>query len=71
MTSPMRKPTHGLGSGFRQLEDRAMPHTAFGIPWADPGHLTLSFAPDGTATPVGPRRPVPDPGRAGTPALAA
>jgi hypothetical protein len=35
------------------LEDRALP-TTFGIPWADPGHLTLSFAPDGTATPYGP-----------------
>lgn len=43
----------GLGSGFQQLEDRTLPHTAFGIPWADPGHLTLSFAPDGTATQVG------------------
>ena len=26
----------------------------FGIPWADPNHLTLSFAADGTATPYGP-----------------
>jgi Matrixin len=26
----------------------------FGIPWADPNHLTLSFTPDGTATPYGP-----------------
>ena len=31
------------------LEDRAVPAT-FGVPWNDPGHLTLSFAPDGTAT---------------------
>ncbi|HVK15607.1 MAG TPA: matrixin family metalloprotease [Fimbriiglobus sp.] len=44
---------HGLGAGFQQLEDRTLPHTAFGIPWADPGHLTLSFAPDGAATQVG------------------
>jgi hypothetical protein len=29
------------------LEDRALPVT-FGIPWADPTHLTISFAPDGT-----------------------
>jgi hypothetical protein len=34
------------------LEDRTMPST-FGIPWADPNHLTLSFAADGTATPLG------------------
>jgi hypothetical protein len=44
--------TSDLGSGFVRLEDRTVP-TAFGIPWADPGRLTLSFAPDGTATPVG------------------
>jgi hypothetical protein len=30
------------------LEDRAVPAT-FGVPWADPSRLTLSFAPDGTA----------------------
>jgi hypothetical protein len=30
------------------LEDRAVP-AIFGTPWADPLHLTLSFAPDGTA----------------------
>ena len=29
------------------LEDRAIPAT-FGVPWGDPGHLTLSFVPDGT-----------------------
>src|SRR5438270_5499068 len=29
------------------LEDRAVPAT-FGVPWTDPTHLTLSFAPDGT-----------------------
>ena len=30
------------------LERRDVPAT-FGVPWADPGHLTISFAPDGTA----------------------
>lgn len=30
------------------LEDRSVPAT-FGLPWHDPRHLTLSFAPDGTA----------------------
>jgi hypothetical protein len=29
------------------LEDRSVP-ARFGIPWSDPLHLTLSFAPDGT-----------------------
>jgi hypothetical protein len=29
------------------LEDRSVP-TTFGLPWADPTRLTLSFAPDGT-----------------------
>jgi hypothetical protein len=42
-----------LGSGFEPLEDRNLP-TTFGIPWADPGHLTLSFAADGTPGPLGP-----------------
>ncbi len=49
----MRKTSHALGTGFQQLEDRTVPAGAFGIPWPDPGHLTLSFAPDGTATPLG------------------
>jgi hypothetical protein len=49
----MTHSSHGLQAGFQQLEDRTLPHTTFGIPWADPGHLTLSFAPDGTATQVG------------------
>ena len=31
-----------------RLEDRAVPAT-FGVPWADPSRLTLSFAPDGTS----------------------
>src|SRR5262245_57301026 len=35
------------------LDDRCLP-TMFGIPWADPNHLTLSFVPDGAATPYGP-----------------
>lgn len=30
-----------------RLEDRAVP-TLFGNPWPDPGHLSYSFAPDGT-----------------------
>ena len=49
----MRKIAHGLGAGFQLLEDRTLPHTAFGVPWADPGHLTLSFAPDGAPTQLG------------------
>ena len=31
-----------------RLEDRTAP-AIFGVPWPDPGHLTLSFVPDGTA----------------------
>jgi hypothetical protein len=31
------------------LEDRLTPATT-AVPWPDPGHLTLSFAPDGTST---------------------
>lgn len=34
--------------GLEPLERREVPAT-FGVPWADPGHLTISFAPDGTA----------------------
>ena len=33
---------------WESLEDRAVPAT-FGVPWNDPSHLTLSFAPDGTS----------------------
>jgi hypothetical protein len=33
---------------LEQLEDRTTPAT-FGVPWPDAPHLTLSFAPDGTA----------------------
>src|SRR5689334_15202515 len=47
------KPAPRLGSAFELLEDRALP-SSFGIPWADPEHLTLSFAADGTPTPLGP-----------------
>lgn len=47
------RPRPRLGSGFEALESRDVP-TAFGVPWADPGHLTLSFVPDGTPTPNGP-----------------
>jgi hypothetical protein len=50
----MERP-YALGSRFERLEDRNLP-SAFGIPWADPGHLTLSFVPDGTSTPTGPSR---------------
>lgn len=41
-----------LGSTFEALEDRSLP-TAFGVPWADPEHLTFSFVADGTQTPLG------------------
>ena len=30
------------------LEERGLLSTTIGLPWSDPGHLTLSFAPDGT-----------------------
>lgn len=33
--------------GVELLETRTAPAT-YGIPWSNPGHLTLSFAPDGT-----------------------
>jgi hypothetical protein len=36
------------------LEDRRVPATAFGTPWPDGAHLTLSYVPDGTATGNGP-----------------
>ncbi len=58
---PPRRPAHSetqmtpsprLGSAFEALEDRALP-TSFGVPWADPEHLTLSFVADGTQTPLG------------------
>ena len=37
-----------LRLGLVRLEERAVPAT-FGVPWADPSRLTLSFAPDGTS----------------------
>src|SRR5947209_311797 len=37
------------------LEDRSLP-TTFGIPWPDPGHMTLSFVPEQAATPYGPNQ---------------
>ncbi len=49
----MPKQPRPLGTALERLEDRSLP-TAFGVPWADPGHLTLSFTPDGTPTPRGP-----------------
>ncbi|HEX4611394.1 MAG TPA: matrixin family metalloprotease [Urbifossiella sp.] len=49
----MPKSPRPLGAAFDCLEDRNLP-TIFGIPWADPGHLTLSFTPTNTPTPVGP-----------------
>ena len=33
---------------FEQLEDRLTP-AMWGVPWPDPGHLTMSFVPDGTS----------------------
>lgn len=47
------RPRRRFGSEFEALESRDVP-TTFGIPWADPDHLTLSFVPDGTPTPTGP-----------------
>lgn len=46
----LRRPRLALAA----LEERSLLTSAFGIPWPDPNHLTLSFAPDGTATPYGP-----------------
>src|SRR5262245_34152975 len=48
----MKMPRLKLGIGLEKLEERTLP-TAFGIPWADPSHLSLSFSPDGTSTPRG------------------
>src|SRR5437868_12380336 len=47
----MKSPRSHLG--LEAFEDRTLP-TAFGIPWADSAHLSLSFVPDGTVTPNGP-----------------
>ena len=51
----MKSPTRRLlGASIERLEDRTTPNVKFGIPWADPDHLTLSFAPDATQTVTGP-----------------
>src|SRR5438067_10773554 len=42
-TQPRQSPL-----GLERLEDRDVP-AVFGTPWPDGQHLTLSFAPDGTA----------------------
>src|SRR3954465_9440158 len=49
----MKRSPRPLVFGVERLEDRSLP-TTFGIPWADPGHFTLSFTPDNTQTPLGP-----------------
>ncbi len=41
--------------GCERLEDRHTP-AQFGVPWTDPLHLTLSFAPDGTTAAGEPSR---------------
>lgn len=46
----MRRNRFGLG--FTSLEDRCV-LSIFGTPWADPEHLTLSLAPDGTDAEIG------------------
>ena len=43
-----RRPRRRRSPGLEALEVRDVPAT-FGIPWADPGHLSISFAPDGTS----------------------
>jgi hypothetical protein len=48
MAAETRKPSRRRNPSLERLEGRAVPAT-FGVPWKDPGHLTLSFAPDGTA----------------------
>jgi hypothetical protein len=47
----MRRPIARLGT-VECLEDRTMP-SMFGTAWPDAEHLTLSFARDGTLTPLG------------------
>ena len=44
MRHPRRKPYR---PALEPLEGRCVP-AQFGVPWSDPGHLTISFAPDGT-----------------------
>jgi hypothetical protein len=43
-----RRPGRSFVPRIELLEDRCTPAT-FGVPWPDARHLTLSFAPDGTA----------------------
>jgi hypothetical protein len=45
-------PARKFGLDFHALEDRTVP-TAFGTPWADGEHISLSLVPDGTATHLG------------------
>lgn len=45
-------PARKFGSDFLLLEDRTVP-TAFGTPWADGEHISLSLVPDGTGTHLG------------------
>lgn len=45
----MKRFRRGRRPRIEALEARDLPAT-WGIPWADPQHLTLSFAPDGTNT---------------------
>lgn len=47
-------PRRTLGTPIERLEDRSLPNVTFGVPWADPDHLTMSFAPDGAQTVAGP-----------------
>ena len=47
MTAHHRHGRRRLLSDLTRLEDRCTP-ALFGVPWADPMHLSLSFAPDGT-----------------------
>jgi hypothetical protein len=49
----LRRPNSALRC--ERLEDRHTP-AQFGVPWTDPLHLTLSFAPDGTAAAGEPSR---------------
>ncbi len=48
MAADTRKRSRRCFPSLETLEGRAVPAT-FGVPWKDPSHLTLSFAPDGTA----------------------
>ncbi len=43
----MAKQSRKYQASLLVLEDRATP-ALFGVPWSDPTHLTVSFAPDGT-----------------------